>query len=141
MEDNKNNRNKTILSFPMRETDTLDTTLLENKDRENLRKAHRKVVRDNLVTPRLFDLLVTKVYSEAEDIYHITQEEVINILRPKYICNKTIARVINVIIPTAKATQNSVASMIRFIDNKKVKRNTLADTLTKELEQELGGDI
>lgn len=125
----------------MREKDTLDTTLLENKDRENLRKTHRKVVRDNLVTPRLFDLLVTKVYSDAQDIYHITQEEIINILRPKHICNKTMARVINVVIPDAKATQGSVASMIRFIDNKQIKKTTLADELTLELEQEFTGDI
>lgn len=121
----------------LRET---DTTLLETNVREESRKQKRKVVRDNLVTPRLFDLLVTKVYSEAKDIYHVTQGEVITILKPINICNKTIARVVNAIIPQAKATSGSIASMIRFMESKS-KKITIADELTMQLERELGEDI
>lgn len=120
----------------------MDTSVLKNTSLENSTKQRNKVIKDNLITPRLFDLLVTKVYASAEDIYHVTQQEIITILKPMHICNKTIARVVNVIIPNAKATQGSIASLIRFMENKtKKKLNTLVDMLTQELEKEFSNDV
>lgn len=129
---------KIISSIPLRETDTPDTTLFETHVRQNSKRAKRKVVNDSLITPQIFGMLTTKVYTNVEDIYHITQREVIEILRPLKISNKTIARVINEVIPDAKATQGSVASMIRFIDKQKTNgQNALVNELIRELTEDL----
>ena len=133
METNNNNT-KLLSSFKKRET---DTTLLETHVRQNSKRTKRKVIDDKLITPQVFDLLVTKVYASVENIYNIKQKDVIEILRPMHISNKTIARVINSTIPYAKATQGSVASMIRFLDNQtKSGQKALVEMLTKELEKE-----
>ena len=126
---------KIISSISLREA---DTTLLETHVRQNSKRAKRKVVNDSLITPQIFGMLTTKVYTNVEDIYHITQREVIEILRPLKISNKTIARVINEVIPDAKATQGSVASMIRFIDKQKTNgQNALVNELIRELTEDL----
>ena len=120
-----------------REKTSLDTTLSKMHVRQNLKRAKRKVIDDKLITPQVFDLLTTKVYASVENIYNIKQKEVIDILRPMHISNKTIARVINSVVPYARATQGSVASMIRFLDNqKKSEQQILVDSLIKELENE-----
>lgn len=125
-----------------REKTSLDTNLSKMHVRQNLKRAKRKVIDDKLITPQVFDLLTTKVYASVENIYNIKQKEVIDILRPMHISNKTIARVINSVVPYARATQGSVASMIRFLDNqKKSEQQILVDNLIKELENEFTGDI
>lgn len=117
-----------------------DTALSKIDVHQNLKREKRKVVNDKLITPYIFELLVAKVYAEAADIYHITQGEIIDILTPKKICNKTIARVVNEVIPTAKATGNSIESLRRS-RQKSNKTSSLVDELTKELEREMQGDI
>jgi hypothetical protein len=104
---------------------------------QNSKRAKRKVIDDKFITPQVFDLLTTKVYATVENIYDIKQKDVIDILRPMHISNKTIARVINAVVPYARATQGSVASMIRFLDNQtKSGQQILVEMLTKELEKE-----
>ena len=121
-------------SFLLRET---DTTLLETHVRQNSKREKRKVIEDKLITPQVFSAIVTKVYSEVENIYQIKQREVINILLPLHLGNKTIARVINEVIPNAKATQGSVASMIRFMNNNKQnsEQQQLINMLLEELKE------
>lgn len=125
-------------SFKKRET---DTTLLENTSLDFEKKSRRKVIKDSDITPELFDLLVTKAYEGLTNPYEGSQEEIINILYPLNVCNKTIARVVNYLIPSAKATQGSIASMIRFLNSKhnstKAKRKTLSQQLADELFREL----
>lgn len=112
----------------------MDTTLLKTEVRQNSKRTKRKVIEDKFITPQVFDMLVTKVYSEVENIYEIKQKDVIEILKPLHISNKTIAKVINTVIPYAKATQGSVASMIRFLDsNSKQGQTILMNELIKEL--------
>lgn len=136
--------NRVVSSFVQkRET---DTTLLENTSLDFEKKTRRKVIKDSDITPELFDLLVTKAYEGLTDPYEGSQEEIINILYPLNICNKTIARVVNYLIPSAKATQGSIASMIRFLNSKhnstKAKRKTLSQQLADELFKELSkGDV
>ena len=121
-------------SFLLRET---DTTLLETHVRQNSKREKRKVIEDKLITPQVFSAIVTKVYSEVENIYQIKKREVINILLPLHLGNKTIARVINEVIPNAKATQGSVASMIRFMNNNKQnsEQQQLINMLLEELKE------
>lgn len=121
-------------SFLLREA---DTTLLETHVQQNSKREKRKVIEDKLITPQVFSDIVTKVYSEVENIYQIKQREVINILLPLHLGNKTIARVINEVIPNAKATQGSVASMIRFMNSNKQnsEQQQLINMLLKELKE------
>lgn len=135
MQENITREKGNISSLP-----SSDTTLSKIDVRQNLKRKKRKVIEDRLITPQVFDLLVTKVYSEVENIYQIKQKEVIDILLPMHIGNKTIARVINTVVPYAKATQGSVASMIRFLDNAKSNaQEEMVSMLVKELEQEFKG--
>lgn len=115
----------------------MDTTLFKNKDHAKLKQSKRRVIPDKQITPHLFDLLLAKVYYNSPDPENITQADVINTLYDKNISNETMAKVINYMIPKAKATQGSVASMIRFLRKKNDKRQSLADMLIKELEDEL----
>ena len=119
-------------NFLLRET---DTTLLEKDVRKNLKRAKRKVISDKEVTPRLFDLLIGKVYYNVQNPDDIKQKDIIEILYDLNISNTTIARVINYLIPTAKATQGSVASMIRFLKVKEDK--SMVNALINQLESEL----
>lgn len=136
--------NRVVSSFVQkRET---DTTLLENTSLDFEKKTRRKVIKDSDITPELFDLLVTKAYEGLTNPYEGSQEEIINILYPLNVCNKTIARVVNYLIPSARATQGSIASMIRFLNSKhnstKAKRKTLSQQLADELFKELSrGDV
>lgn len=114
----------------------MDTTLFKNTDHAKLKRSKRRVIPDKQITPRLFDLLLAKVYYSSPNPEDISQADIINILYEKNISNETMAKVINYMIPTAKATQGSVASMIRFLRMKE--KNTLAEELTQELEKELG---
>lgn len=129
------NDNNTRLLSSLREK--TDTTLSEMHVQQNSKRAKRKVIDDKFITPQVFDLLTTKVYATVDNIYDIKQKDVIDILRPMHISNKTIARVINAVVPYARATQGSVASMIRFLDNQtKSGQQILVEMLTKELEKE-----
>ena len=136
--------NRVVSSFVQkRET---DTALLENTSLDFEKKTRRKVIKDSDITPELFDLLVTKAYEGLTNPYEGSQEEIINILYPLNVCNKTIARVVNYLIPSARATQGSIASMIRFLNSKhnstKAKRKTLSQQLADELFKELSmGDV
>lgn len=114
-----------------------DTTLLKTDVRENLKRGKRKVIPDKLITPQVFDLLVTKVYSSVDNIYQIKQKDIIEVLKPMHISNKTMARVINTMVPYARATQGSVASMMKFLERtSKEGQRQLVDALVKELEEE-----
>lgn len=129
------------LNLKMREkgsSPSSDTTLLKMDVHQNKKRTKRKIVEDKLITPQIFDMLVTKIYTDVENIYAIKQKDVINILKPLHISNKTIARVINTVVPYAKATQGSVASMIRFLDtNSKSGQQQMVNMLIKELEEDL----
>lgn len=91
----------------------------------------RKVIKDNLITQDIYDKLIGKIFIELQD-KDVTQSNIIDVLIPLNISNQTIARVVNDLIPTAKATGGSIASMIRF---KKTKNND--DILLNELMNEL----
>lgn len=127
---------KTISSFERK----TDTTLSENKSKDFKNRQRRKVIKDCDVTPTLFDLLVNKVFQNLENPYDYSQKEIINILYPLKISNKTISRIVNYLIPSAKATQGSIASMIKFINktrSKGYKKETESELMAKMLLEEL----
>ena len=103
------------------------TTLFKKDVRQNLKSVKRKIILDRDITPSIFEKLKKKCVQDAKEL---NQESIIDILYPLGISNITLAKVVNDLIPTAKATQGSIASMIRFIKNKDSSKK-----MAKELEQ------
>lgn len=95
-------------------------------------KERRKTISDNLITSEVYDKLLGYTCAQLEDV-DITQRNIINILLPMKISNATIARLINDLIPEAKATAGSVASQIRFINKSSSDLDELVSMLDKEL--------
>lgn len=93
-------------------------------------KQRRQTISDKYLTPEIINRLIEKVYANVNDAYDIKQKEVVNILVPLKISNATIALIINTVIPTAKATAGSVATLIRNIRE----REAIFNELIKELE-------
>ena len=90
------------------------TTLFKKDVRQKLKQTKRKIIMDRDITPTIFEKLKKKC---VQDSYTLSQKSIIEILYPLGISNITISRVINELLPEAKSTQGSVASMIRFIKN------------------------
>lgn len=93
-----------------------------------------KVIRDNMITDEIFDKLIGKVYIELAD-KEVTQMNIYNVLHPLKISNTTIAKVINLLIPNASATANSIQSLLT--SKKKQRSNPMLDELLSELDKEL----
>ena len=93
-----------------------------------------KVIRDSMITDEIFDKLIGKVYVELAD-KDITQMNIYNVLHPLKISNTTIAKVINILIPDARATSNSIQSLLT--SKKKQRSNPMIDELLSELDKEL----
>lgn len=98
---------------------------------ETIVKTRRKTISDELINKDILTKLVNKVFNNAKDVYNINQTEIVRILLDYSVGNKTIARVINEVIPTAKATPGSVASLVKYIRN----GNNLLDELLQELDE------
>lgn len=109
----------------------LGTTLFENKVRPKTKPKKRRVIPDKDITPSLFTKLKNKCLSRG---YELKQKDIIEELYDLNISNITMARVINDLIPTARATQASVASMIRFLKNRK-NNNSMVEELDKILDE------
>lgn len=93
---------------------SVGTTLFKKDVRQKLKQTKRKIIMDKDITPTIFEKLKKKC---VQDSYTLSQKSIIEILYPLGISNVTISRVINELLPEAKSTQGSVASMIRFIKN------------------------
>lgn len=94
----------------------------------------RIVIEDSRITKDIYDKLVDKVIGDTGKLYDITQREVIDVLLPLKISNKTIARIVNDLVPDLKATPNSIAQMIN--NKKNSKQDKLLDELLLELDKE-----
>lgn len=93
----------------------------------------RKTISDSLIDANTFYKLLNFTLTKVKDINDLKQTEIVSILLPKKLSNVTIAKVINTLIPVARATKGSVASLVRYIKGK--------STLLDELLQDLGDDI
>ena len=93
---------------------SVGTTLFKKDVRQKLKQTKRKIIMDRDITPTIFEKLKKKC---VQDSYTLSQKSIIEVLYPLGISNITISRVINELLPEAKSTQGSVASMIRFIKN------------------------
>lgn len=98
----------------------------------NVKKARRKTISDELITKEVATKIINKVFFEVKDVYNINQIEVVSILLKFNLSNKTIAKLVNEIIPTAHATQGSIASLIKYIRNE----DKLLEDLMKQLDED-----
>lgn len=110
-----------------------DTTLFKKEVRPKLKREKRKVINDKDINPSLYEKLKLKCLSLG---FELKQKDIIEVLYPLNISNITMARIINELVPDAKATQGSVASMIRFLKQFKSSKQ-LADELDKMLDDVL----
>ena len=90
------------------------------------KRQRRKTIKDKYITTEIFIKLVNKCST-----LHATRKEIVSKLMDIGISNNIIAQVINVVIPDAKATSNSVAAIVNTIrkENKKV------DELLQDIEE------
>lgn len=114
---------------------SLDTTLFKKEVRRFSSQRKRKIINDRDISPSLYEKLKKKCLNNIA-CRPIKQRDIIEVLYELNISNVTIARVINDLVEGAKATQGSVASMIRFLKQSD-KSKTMADALDKLLEDEL----
>lgn len=92
-------------------------------------KNRRQTISDNLITPEIQEKIAVKVYEKVEDVYNFSQVEIVKIMLNMKLANKTIAKIVNKMLPNAKATEGSIASLIKHIRNS----NNLLDELLSEL--------
>lgn len=92
----------------------------------NSKRQRRKTIKDKYITTEVFIKLVNKCLT-----LHPTRKEIVSKLMDIGISNNVIAQVINAVIPDAKATSNSVASIVNNIrkEDKKV------DELLQDIEE------
>ena len=105
-----------------------DTDIIEKliTDYHKGRRQRRKTIKDKYITTEVFIKLVNKCST-----LHPTRKEIVSKLMDIGISNNIIAQVINAVIPDAKASSNSVASIVKNIrkENKKV------DELLQDIEE------
>lgn len=94
-------------------------------------KPRRSVIDDRNISDAVIDKLFYKVLESVKDPFNVKQKEIIELLIPMHLSNKTIARVINAVIPEAHATKGSVASQIILMN----KTNDMLKDLLQELDK------
>nr|DAP28671.1 MAG TPA: hypothetical protein [Caudoviricetes sp.] len=90
------------------------------------KRQRRKTIKDRYITTEIFIKLVNKCSTLRP-----TRKEIVSKLMNIGISNNIIAQVINVVIPDAKATSNSVASIVNSIR----KENLKVDELLQDIEE------
>lgn len=89
-------------------------------------KTRRKTIKDDKITQEMYFNILEKLVDTSEDL---SQKNIALRLREYNLSNKLIARVINDIVPNAKATAGSVA----IIFNNAKKKDDMFDTLINQL--------
>ena len=85
-----------------------DTDIMEKfiTDYNKSKRQRRRTIKDKYITTEVFIKLVNKCST-----LHPTRKEIVSKLMDIGISNNIMAQVINAVIPDAKATSNSVASI------------------------------
>lgn len=105
------------------DTDTMEKFIT---DYNKSKRQRRKTIKDKYITTEVFIKLVNKCLT-----LHPSRKEIVSKLMDIGISNNIIAQVINVVIPDAKATSNSVASIVNNIR----KENLKVDELLQNIEE------
>lgn len=92
-------------------------------------KNRRQTISDNLITTEIQDKIIAKVYEKVEDVYNVSQVEIVSIMLDMKLANETIAKIVNKILPNARATKGSIASLIKHIRSSSSLLNELLEGL------------
>ena len=105
-----------------------DTDIMEKfvTDYNKSKRQRRKTIKDKYITTEVFIKLVNKCST-----LRLTRKEIVSKLMDIGISNNIMAQVINAVIPDAKATSNSVASIVNNIR----KENLKVDELLQDIEE------
>lgn len=95
-----------------------------------LTKSRRQTISDNLITPEIQEKIAIKLYEQVEDVYSISQIELVKLMLDMKLANETMAKIVNKMLPNAHATKGSIASLIKHIRN----GNSLLNELLEGLE-------
>lgn len=95
-----------------------------------LTKSRRQTISDNLITPEIQEKIAIKLYEQVEDVYSISQIELVKLMLDMKLANETMAKIVNKMLPNAHATKGSIASLIKHIRN----GNNLLNELLEGLE-------
>lgn len=96
-------------------------------------KTRRKTISDRNITDEILDRIIMHVYSVLEDVNDIHQKDLVEILLPLNLSNKTIAKICNMLVSDAKATAGSIASLIRYIKGYTKEDNELINELLDKI--------
>lgn len=96
----------------------------------------RKVIPDSMITEDVYSELLSFVCVKLDKVEKPTQGNIIDLLIPLKICNATIAKIVNDVIPNAKATQGSIASLIKSRKTSK----SLVDELLNKIEEDVANE-
>lgn len=80
-------------------------------------KSRRQTISDNLITPEIQEKIAIKLYEQVEDVYSISQVELVKLMLDMKLANETMAKIVNKMLPNAHATKGSIASLIKHIRN------------------------
>lgn len=80
-------------------------------------KSRRQTISDNLITPEIQEKIAIKLYEQVEDVYNVSQIELVKLMLDMKLANETMAKIVNKMLPSAHATKGSIASLIKHIRN------------------------
>lgn len=80
-------------------------------------KSRRQTISDNLITPEIQEKIAIKLYEQVEDVYNVSQIELVKLMLDMKLANETMAKIVNKMLPNAHATKGSIASLIKHIRN------------------------
>lgn len=90
-------------------------------------------VLDSLITEETLDKIVSLVYDMVPDVFNYKQKDIVKALMNTNLSYATIARVVNKMLPSSKATRGSIAQMVRLIKSQGTIERELLDELRKDL--------
>lgn len=109
----------------------------DTKDRiitNKTKRQRRKTIPDECITLEQYKNILGKVCETIMlDEDELSQKNIIRITLKYNLSNNMIAQIINYLLPNAKATSGSVASMIKFIRTQEFKMQEYKDMISKNV--------
>lgn len=109
---------------------------MDNTKEKEINNTRRKVLKDSYVTDEVLQRILYAICVKLEDV-ELNQQAIISKGIEYGLCNKTIARIINNLIPEANATGGSVAQQIINMNKKKNATSNMVNELLKKIEEDM----
>lgn len=109
------------------------TKTVENVCKPKVKKPKRKTISDAVISDDAVVSIVNMVFDKVENPATATQKEIVSILMHTELSSTTISRVVNLALPTAKSTPNSINSLIKHIRACEVDERELLAQIEKDI--------